>query len=74
MGRPETRDISAILRELGAPSAPTLLHLADAIYRAGYTGPMTIHWKAGEPKQVDLGAPVRLSIAQALDTGEDAPP
>lgn len=70
----ETRDISAVIAELGTPSAPSFIDLAKAIARAGYTGSTTIHWHKGEPRQVDLGAPVRLSLVQPLDSTEDPPP
>jgi hypothetical protein len=36
--------------------------LQAAIYGARYTGPMTVHFLNGVPRQIDLGAPVRLSI------------
>lgn len=33
-----------------------------------YTGPVTLHYFNGVKKQVDLGAPVRLSIVEGVDT------
>lgn len=39
----------------------------EAVYRAGYTGPFTVHCLNGVAKQIDLGAPVRLSIVEGLD-------
>jgi hypothetical protein len=50
------------------------LAFSEAMYQARFTGPTTIHWKDGLPKQVDLGSPVRLSIVQPLDKGEEDPP
>lgn len=69
-----TTDITKVLAELSDPSAISFFALADAIYRARFTGPTLIHWANGLPKQVDLGSPVRLSIVQPLDNREDTPP
>ena len=43
--------------------------LLVALYKVRYTGFIGIHCKNGLPKQVDLGAPVRLSIVE----GDHAP-
>lgn len=60
----ETRNITDVLQEIPTPEEMSFLALAEAIHRAGFTGPTTIHWKAGVPMQVDLGSPVKLSIVQ----------
>jgi hypothetical protein len=37
-----------------------------------YTGPIVVHYLNGRKRQVDLGAPVRLSIIEGgVDTGAD---
>jgi hypothetical protein len=43
--------------------------LLEAISAVRYTGPVVIHLLNGVPKQVDLGAPIRLSIYEGLDKG-----
>lgn len=47
----------------------TFAALAEAVYSVRFTGFTGIHWKNGVPKQLDLGAPVKLSIVDGLDSG-----
>jgi hypothetical protein len=42
--------------------------LLEAVYKVRYTGSLTIHLRNGVPQQVDLGAPIRLSIVEGLTT------
>jgi hypothetical protein len=61
-------DISPALRRLLEEAGPSgirsLNHLADLIYRQRFSGPTTIHWYQGRPRQIDFGAPIRLSIME----------
>lgn len=36
----------------------------EAIHRARYTGPYTVHCLNGTPQRIDLGAPIQLSIVE----------
>lgn len=60
--------MSPSLQRLLARLRPTdhlkLSTLEEAISDSRYTGTTTIHWLNGRPRQVDLGAPVRLSIVE----------
>lgn len=40
------------------------MRLLEAIHAVRYTGPITLHCFNGTPQQVDLGAPIRLSIVE----------
>ena len=40
--------------------------LLEAIYKVRFTGQLTIHVRNGLPQQVDLGAPIRLSIVEGV--------
>lgn len=44
--------------------------LRAAMKAVRYTGPSLIHWFNGEPKQIDLGPPIKLSIVGALDNAK----
>lgn len=69
---PLTDSIARILAALPSDQERHFLALTEAIYRAKYTGQIVVHFKNGEPRQVDLGAPVKLSICQPLDSREDS--
>lgn len=45
--------------------------LLTALYHVRHTGPITLHLFNGVPKQVDLGAPIRLSIVEGQRNGLD---
>ena len=60
--------LQRLLQQLGPGERVDFSTLAEAIYDAKYTGITMIHWLNGRPRQVDLGAPVRLSIVESLDT------
>lgn len=40
----------------------------QAIYDARFTGAVTTHYRNGVPQQVDLGAPVKLTICAGART------
>lgn len=72
--------LQALLARLPASDRLDFAGLLCALDAERYTGPVTLHLLNGRPQQVDLGAPVRLSIVQGesatgrlpLDT--EAPP
>ena len=64
-----TPALQKLIDALPPPERLTYLSIADAIYQARYTGFTGIHWLNGVPRQIDLGAPVRLTIVEALDSG-----
>lgn len=59
-----------------APALQRLVELLDpaeqlsfqrlliAVYAVRFTGPVTLHCRNGVPHQVDIGAPLRLSIVE----------
>ncbi len=48
------------------PDGPLdLFRFLEAVYATRFTGPYTVHNRNGVPHQIDLGAPVKLSIVQA---------
>ena len=57
-------ELQRLLVALGPEGARSLEHLAQAIYNIRFTGPTTIHWLGGRPKQIDLGHPVKLTIVE----------
>ncbi|MEK7766435.1 MAG: hypothetical protein AAB368_09375 [bacterium] len=45
--------------------------LLEAVYTVRFTGPLTIDFLNGTPRQISLGQPVRLAICSgALDNGK----
>ena len=59
--------LTALLAELPAAEQLEFQSLLAALYKVRYTGQITLHTYNGVLKQVDLGAPVRLSIVEGLD-------
>lgn len=43
--------------------------LQDAIYQVRFTGPVTIDFLNGVPRQISLGQPVKLAICHATPAG-----
>lgn len=69
-----TQALQALLRELEG-GAQSLEHLQQALYNARFTGPLTIHCVGGRPKQIDIGAPVRIRVVEGEQPGRlDKPP
>lgn len=62
-----TPQLKALLDRLPDDQRVDFTRLADALKAVRYTGPTTIHWLNGEPQQIDLGPPVKLSIVAGLD-------
>lgn len=63
--------LQALLDRLDPSQRIDFANLAEAIYAARYTGTTLIHWRNGKPQQVDLGAPIRLSIVEGQQPGVD---
>ena len=66
--------VEKLLDALGPPEALDFPKLLIALHTARYTGSITLHCRNGRPQQLDLGAPIRLSICEALDTPPRDPP
>lgn len=62
-----TPQLKALLDRLPADQQVDFDNLRAALKAIRYTGPSTIHWLNGDPKQIDLGPPVKLSIVAGLD-------
>jgi hypothetical protein len=64
-----TPGLQRLLDAAGPGGIKSLTHLERLIRKTGFTGPTTIHWLGGRPRQLDLGQPVRLTIVEGgLDT------
>jgi hypothetical protein len=70
---PVSPQIQRLLEAAGPQGIRSLAHLAALVQKIGFTGPITIHWQGGRPKQLDLGAPVRLSIVEGGLDSKDPP-
>jgi len=67
--------LEKLLRELGPEGPRSLEHLQQALYNVRFTGPFTVHCVGGRPRQIDLGAPSRLSIMEGgLDSTKPTKP
>lgn len=62
--------LQAFLDGLPTPDSLEFLALCESMYRIRFTGPTTIHWRNGLPKQIDLGQPIRLTICSGEVTDE----
>jgi hypothetical protein len=62
-----TPQLKALLDRLPDDQRVDFDRLCAAILAIRYTGPSTIHWLNGVPKQIDLGPPIKLSIVQGED-------
>ncbi len=59
--------IEQLLQQLPAPDRLQVDSLFAAIAKVKFTGAITLHCRNGIPMQVDLGAPIRLSIVEGVD-------
>jgi hypothetical protein len=62
-----TPQLKALLDRLPDDQRVDFANLQAALKAIRYTGPSVVHWLNGEPKQIDLGPPVKLSIVAGLD-------
>lgn len=65
-----TPALQKLMEQLGPAEQMSFPRLLQAIYAVKFTGPITLHCRNGEPQQVDIGAPIRLSIVEGLDKPE----
>lgn len=71
--------LQKLLSSLPPEDRQGFFQLWEAIYQARITGPVTVHCFNGIPKQMSIGQPILLSIAEGqpstgLDTQDKAPP
>ncbi len=52
------------IESLSTAEPPTFMELLERLYQMRYTGPCTLHFAGGRPRQVVLDQPIRV----ALDT------
>ena len=62
--------LQALVDGLPAPDRLDFFALCESMYKIRFTGPTTIHWLNGLPRQIDLGQPVKLTICQGDVTAE----
>lgn len=71
MSQPKGNGVQRLLSLLPAPEEglefPRLL---EALYSVRFTGPLTVDFLNGVPRQISLGPPIRLTILQG---GVDKP-
>ena len=65
--------LQQLLEALGPEAQVDFPRLLAALHTVRYSGQVTIHCFNGAPKQIDLGAPVRLSIMEGLDKQGSSP-
>ena len=68
-----TPELQRFLATLGEDGSLHFLRFVEAIYEARYTGSYTVHNFNGVPQQIDIGAPIRLSIIEGQREGLDRP-
>lgn len=67
--------LQRLLDQLPPGQALDFQRLLESIYYTRFTGPMTIDFLNGIPKQINLGQPVRLAIcAGGVDNGRKPDP
>lgn len=59
--------LSKLLQSLPSMDRVDFSALDAALETQRYTGPVVIHYLNGIKRQVDLGAPVRLTIIEGVD-------
>lgn len=64
---PASPELQKLLDALGPLDELNFHQLIAAAHAVGYTGHVVLHFFNGRPKQVDMGPPVKLSIAAGLD-------
>ncbi len=50
------------IESLNTDEPPTFLELLDRLYQMRYTGPCTLHFAGGRPRQVVLDQPIRVTL------------
>lgn len=50
----------------------SLKHAEDLLRQARFDGPVTVHWRDGIPRKIELGKPVTVELKE--DGGSAAPP
>jgi len=61
--------IAELLAHLPPAEQLEFAALQEAIYRVRFTGPVTIDFLNGVPRQISLGQPVKLAICHAQPSG-----
>ena len=63
--------LQKLLDSLPAGGQLEFQSLLDAVYRVRFTGPLTIDFLNGQPRQINLGQPVKLAICGGgVDNGK----
>jgi hypothetical protein len=57
--------LEQLMHELGPSGPRSLNHLEQALMNIRFTGTITTHWAGGALRQIDLGPPIRLTIAES---------
>lgn len=62
--------LQRLLDQLSSADQLSFFSLVDAIYSVRFTGPTTIDWHNGVPKQISFGQPVKLAICAGGSNGQ----
>jgi hypothetical protein len=57
-----TQDLLSSIIEAEDRSPIAFAALLEKVYEKGYTGPVTIHFKHGRPRLVEIGPPIQIPI------------
>jgi hypothetical protein len=61
-GNGHSADLVEQLESLSTTEPPTFMELMERLYRMRYTGPCTLHFAGGLPRQVVLDQPIRVAL------------
>lgn len=70
---PLTFTLQRLLDSLPPGDQLDFQRLLDAVFSVRFTGPLTVDFLNGTPKQISLGQPVKLTICSAAQNGLDTP-
>jgi hypothetical protein len=66
---PLSQTLQALLARLPQTEQLEVMSLFEAVYTVRFTGPITFDFLNGVPRQINLGAPIRLTICHADPPG-----
>jgi hypothetical protein len=64
---PLNPQVEALLAQLETDPGLEFVRLLEAVHTIRFTGPLTVDFLNGIPRQINLGHPVKLAICQGVD-------